>query len=99
MAINAIEHIGSQVQSITRTADNTAQEGNSFANILQSAVDQINETELAAQAANEAVLTGESDDLHTAVIAAQKAEIAVSYAAEIRNRMLEAYDKIMNMQI
>ena len=98
MELSSINSVVSGAQSIGKTGG-TQQNESSFSNILGDAVDYIKETEAEAQAANEALLTGESDDIHTALIASQKAEIAVSYAVEIRNRAIEAYNSIMEMQL
>lgn len=98
MQLNPISNIESGAQSIGRTGS-AAQSESGFSNILSEALDNIDQTEAEAGKANEALLTGESDDIHTALIASQKAEIAVSYAVEVRNRMLEAYNSVMNMQV
>ncbi len=98
MELSAISNAVSSIQNVTKTGSATQSE-NGFSNILSEAIDNIEETEAAEQAANNALLTGESDDIHTALIAAQKAEIAVSYAVQIRNKLVESYDKIMNMQV
>jgi flagellar hook-basal body complex protein FliE len=97
MNINSINDIFSAAQKAARA--NETEEKESFSNILSDAVDYIEETEAESDAASQALLTGESDDIHTALIAAQKAEIAVSYAVQIRNKMIEAYNDIMNMQV
>ena len=98
MELSSISNAVSSVQSITETG-NAQQSESGFSNILSEAIDYIEETEAEQQAANNVLLTGESDDIHTALIAAQKAEIAVSYAVQIRNKLMESYDKILNMQV
>jgi len=97
MNIESIGKVFSEAQKLANA--NEAKENESFSNILNDAIDYIEETEAESNAASEALLTGESDDIHTALIASQKAEIAVSYAVQIRNKMIEAYNDIMNMQV
>ena len=84
-----------RISSIGSTQESTS----SFSNILSDALDNMKETEAAAETANEALLTGESDDIHSALIASQKAEIAVSLAVEVRDRVVEAYNSIIDMQV
>lgn len=98
MAINAISSIVTNAQQIGKTGS-AQQSESSFSNILTQAIDNIEETEAEVQLANDGLLTGETDDIHTALIASQKAEIAVSLAVEVRNRVLEAYNSVMNMQV
>jgi flagellar hook-basal body complex protein FliE len=95
-----IQSIGNAIEGAKSIArSDKTQEESGFSNILSEAIEYIKETEAASDAATEALLTGDSDDIHTAMIAAQKAEIAVGYAVEIRNKLIQAYDEIMNMQV
>lgn len=45
------------------------------------------------------LLTGQTNDLSDVLIAAQKSEIAVSLTVQLRNKAVEAYKEIMNMQV
>lgn len=45
------------------------------------------------------LLTGNTDDLADLMIAAQKSEIALNLTIAIRNKAIEAYKEIMNMQV
>lgn len=45
------------------------------------------------------LLTGNTDDLANTMIAAQKSEIAVNLTVAIRNKAVDAYKEIMNMQV
>ncbi|MDE6064303.1 MAG: flagellar hook-basal body complex protein FliE, partial [Lachnospiraceae bacterium] len=42
---------------------------------------------------------GETENTHDLTIAMQKASTALQYTVAIRDRLLEAYKEIMNMQI
>lgn len=44
------------------------------------------------------LITGKSNDVHTAMIAMQKANIALNLTMEIRNKIIAAYDEIKRMQ-
>ena len=45
------------------------------------------------------LLTGNTNDLANTMISAQKSEIAVNLTVAIRNKAVEAYKEIMNMQV
>lgn len=45
------------------------------------------------------VATGQSDDLHNALIASQKASLSVDMVVELRNKLLDAYKEIMNTSV
>lgn len=74
----------------------------SFDSILASAMNMLTETndlQNDAQAAKIEFALGEADNPHDMQIAAAKALEALQYTVAIRDKMLDAYKEIMNMQI
>lgn len=71
----------------------------SFAALLAQALDRVNQLQLDADRQAEMLAGGEGIDLHQAMIAAQKAELALQFTVQIRNRALEAYQEIIRMQV
>lgn len=98
MQINSLESILSDFEGIS-SKKNAGKSESKFTDILGEAIDNVKETEAQAESANTALLTGESDNIHSAMIAAQKAEIAVSLAVQVRNKVIESYNTVMGMQI
>lgn len=47
----------------------------------------------------EKLARGENVDLHQVMIASQKANITLQATIEIRNKVIEAYQEIMRMQV
>lgn len=83
------------------TTDRTDSE-DSFDNILAAAMNMIKETDRYQNAAEEAEISfalGESNSTHELLVAQEKANIALSYTVAVRDKVLEAYKEIMNMQI
>ncbi len=79
--------------------NNTEKAG--FDSIFQSAMDMVSETNaLSNQAELEEIkfAMGESESTHDLTIALQKAETAIQYTVAFRDKVLEAYREIMNMQ-
>ena len=70
-----------------------------FANFFSDALAQTIETDAADKATNLGLMFGDLTDLHTATIAAQKAEIVLSLTLQIRNKMVEAYQEVMRMNV
>lgn len=73
-----------------------------FASLLNSAIDNINTTnDYLSAAENEEIkfALGETESTHDLAIALQKASTALQYTVAVRDRFLEAYKEIMNMQI
>lgn len=42
---------------------------------------------------------GQSQDLHEVVVASEKADISLRFLLQVRNKMLEAYQEMMRMQM
>jgi flagellar hook-basal body complex protein FliE len=42
---------------------------------------------------------GLNDNLHQVMIASEKADIALQFTVQIRNKILEAYQEIMRMNV
>lgn len=74
----------------------------SFSSILDSAINMINETnELRNTADSEQIrfALGEAENTHDLLIAETKALTALQYTVAVRDKALDAYKEIMNMQI
>lgn len=97
MQINGISDIVSKIDSIGSAKK--AQNESSFTDILSEAINSAQESESSVLDENVALLTGETDDLHTPVLEAQKAELALDLAIQIRNKVIGAYHEVMNMQV
>jgi len=85
----------SPAQSVASNA--TARAG--FGQMLASAIGQVNGLEVAADAQRNAFVRGESQDLVKVMVAVQKSEVAFQAVAQVRNRLVTAYQDIMNMPI
>ena len=73
-----------------------------FDKILNSAIDNINNTNNLLSDAENAEISfamGETESTHDLMIALQKASTALQYTVAVRDKFMEAYKEIMNMQI
>ncbi len=70
-----------------------------FSNFLQNAVSEIDDKMKAGKAEQTKVLTGESTNLHQAMIAMQEASVAFTLMVEVRNKLVESYQEVMRMQV
>lgn len=84
-------------------ADNkTAGQEDVFASILGSAMENINATNsYISDAENEQIkfALGETESTHDLTVALQKASTTLQYTVTVRDKILEAYKEIMNIQI
>jgi flagellar hook-basal body complex protein FliE len=69
-----------------------------FGGMLKSMVAQTNELDSKAQAAVTGLLSGSGVDVHEAMIATQKSDVAFELALQLRNKAISAYQTMMGMQ-
>lgn len=93
-------------QSIAAIKQLSAVEGNDshelFSNMLSSAMDSINTTNgYLSDAENEEIkfALGETENAHDLTIALSKASAALQYTVAIRDKFLDAYKEIMQINI
>jgi flagellar hook-basal body complex protein FliE len=71
----------------------------SFSNVLENAVSEINQKMQAADTAKTSLLTGETSNVHQAMIAVQESNVAFSLMVEVRNKLVDSYQELMRMQV
>lgn len=70
-----------------------------FGATLRTAIDQVNSTQLEASSLQDAFVRGDTDDLVKVMVAVQKSNVAFQATTQVRNRLVTAYQDIMNMPI
>jgi flagellar hook-basal body complex protein FliE len=70
-----------------------------FQDVLAGAIQSVEASGRDASASVERFLTGEGEDLHTTVLATQRAELTFDMFLQMRNKVVNAYQEIMRMQI
>ena len=69
-----------------------------FADLLRDAVGNVNALEIQARSAVEGLMTGTGVDVHQAMIATQKADMAFELALAVRNKAVQAYEQVIGLQ-
>ena len=72
---------------------------NGFANILRSALADVNQTQLDANQAVDHLLTGDLENLHQVMIKAEEAQLSLQLTTQVVNKVLQAYQEVSRMQI
>jgi flagellar hook-basal body complex protein FliE len=71
-----------------------------FANVLKSSLDAVNRVQQeSAKLSQDFSLGDPNTNLHDVMIAMQKSTITFQQAVQVRNRLVQAYHEIMNMQV
>jgi flagellar hook-basal body complex protein FliE len=70
-----------------------------FASMLSQKLGGVVDLQNQADAASQAVATGQSSDLAGATVAVEKASIAMDLVSAVRNKAVDAYQDVMRMQV
>ena len=91
----------SAAQASGKTTESTpAAGGADFAQILQSSINKVNETQMQSDQMAEKLAAGDtSQNLHEVMIALQTASVSFQEMVQVRNKIVTAYQDVMNMQI
>ncbi|BBL34318.1 Flagellar hook-basal body complex protein FliE [Nitrosomonas stercoris] len=84
----------------TKSAAAAAAPQTDFGQLLKSAVDQANTVQQTADQLSQEFIRGNQDvELHDVMISLQKANVSFQSMIQVRNRLVTAYQEIMNMQV
>lgn len=84
--------------SAIQPSGETSQPG-AFQNVLNSAIQTIESANKDASVSVQKFLNGENEELHTAALAVQKANLTFDLGLQVRNKVVDAYQQIMQMQM
>ena len=77
----------------------TSPEIPSFTNVMTGLVKQVDDTVKAPDAVLESAMLGNGADIHDVMIAMSKAELGINVATQMTSKVLQAYEKIMAIQV
>ena len=73
--------------------------GTSFKDILSSAIGEVESSRNSAAQSVQQFLSGNGDDLHSTILATQRAELEFQMFMQVRNKVVSAYQEIMKLQM
>jgi len=71
----------------------------SFEQAIKDAIKEVSNVQNEAEKAIENFATGEVKDIHTVVIAMEKADLSLQTLMSVRNKLLTAYEEIMRTPV
>jgi flagellar hook-basal body complex protein FliE len=95
--ITMLSHLNSMAPHSLNRSQQTTSSG--FTDMLANAISETNKSQVAADRAIEKLSSGEEKNIHAAMITMEKADISLRLMVQMRNKILEAYQEIMRMQV
>jgi flagellar hook-basal body complex protein FliE len=71
----------------------------SFGDTLTKAIGKVNELKKDSDLSIEKFITGQENNIHNVMIKAEKAEVAMKLMIKVRNKIIDAYQEVMKMQV
>jgi flagellar hook-basal body complex protein FliE len=92
-SIDKIKDLNGSVSSDNQVA------GKSFSDTLNEAINSVNQLQKSSDKATQDLATGKTDNVAEVMIASEKADIALRVMVQVRNKIIDAYNEIMKMQV
>ncbi|GAB4356754.1 MAG: flagellar hook-basal body complex protein FliE [Gammaproteobacteria bacterium] len=92
--------LAAQAQGSSSTPSAVENSEGGFAQLLKSSIDQVNDAQQNARRLAEAFEMGDQQvDLAEVMVQMQKASLSFQAMTQVRNKLVSAYQDIMNMQV
>jgi flagellar hook-basal body complex protein FliE len=75
------------------------QDAPSFSDLLKRALQEVNTDEQVATQEARNLMTGQGTDMHSAILAVQKADVSFNTMMAVRSKLIDAYREVMRMQM
>jgi flagellar hook-basal body complex protein FliE len=70
-----------------------------FRSFFQDAVQRVDDFQKNAAQSMDKLLSGETEEVHQTVLAAQRAELSLEFFLQVKNKAVQAYQEVMRMQL
>lgn len=70
-----------------------------FGDLLKQALQEVNQASGQAEEEARNLMTGQSADMHSAMLAVQKADLSFQMMMAVRSKLIDAYREVMRMQM
>ncbi len=96
----AAQKIAAEFKSIGKTTKAESQgDGDSFKDVLSSYLKETNEMQNSADESLSRLVRGDTDNVHEVMLAMSKADVSFRMMVQVRNKLVEAYQEVMRMQV
>lgn len=99
MRVEQLKLAPAGVDSLSTKTPVDDSQGKSFGEFLSDALSETNKLQHEASKASFDLASGQVQDLSEVVIATEKATVALQLTMQVRNKVVDAYQEIMRMQV
>ena len=99
MLIPAISPIGSAASIGSSSSASGVTGGGQFASMLTNALNGVNQSVAQSQQQGISLAAGTAPSLSQVMVSATQAQLAVDLTVQVRDRVVQAYNQVINMQV
>ncbi|WP_084125118.1 flagellar hook-basal body complex protein FliE [Demequina sp. NBRC 110054] len=96
--VSGTGYVSGLTSAVASAVSGSAESDSAFASSLASAVENVQGLQSNADALAVQAVTGDLEDVHQYTIAATEASVTLELVSAVRNKAVEAFTTIMNMQ-
>lgn len=97
--LNQLRELTRVNNNVSNQSEDNINKGNSFKNIIRDELEKVNQEQIKADQLTEGFISGQVEDLHDVLIATEEARLSLELAVQIRNKCVEGFKEINNMQL
>lgn len=99
--LNVLQTTAAQASGRTAESSQASSAGGTdFAQVLKNSIDRVNQAQSQADQLRDNLASGDnSQNLHEVMIALQTASVSFQEMVQVRNKLVNAYQDIMNIQV
>jgi len=86
-----------EFEKLDEMPKNTGNSG--FLDLLEKGMKEVNDSSKEAEQSSMDLASGKSSNIHETMLAVTKAELGFNMMVQMRNKVIEAYQEVMRMQI
>lgn len=87
------------IQSIAKPPATAENKVEGFGEIFKQALQEVNEAQKMSDKMTEGLATGKVENIHEVMVASEKASLSLQLTMQVRNKVVEAYQEVMRMQV
>jgi len=91
--------VQADIDALRQAQDASGDPSATFTQAIRKAIGEVNNLSTQADKLAVNLASGDVEDVHKAMIAMQKAKLALEFTIQVRNKVIEAYQEIMRMQV
>ena len=88
-----------RIQSLSKNSPSEQAQSPDFVDLLKGAIEQVNAIQHESGRLEDSVARGESMNIHQAIIAGEKAGLSFRLMMQVRNKLIEAYQEVLRIQV